>query len=208
MIFCLLAFINDPDLELARLNLLDHLQGGLLNIIVQQSRQLVVVRLILFRVAKEFDRLDKFVIDQFSARPIAPLQPHLTIAILVERLAHKVLKPLLRRQPLEALHRDSLGLLLDLFLVTQLPEPLVDLTLAHFQLAGQLASLFARRHFSLVLPENLPHHLHLLRFLPLTPLYLPLTIIRNIFFSNFYFAFFIVISLNYCSWSPFSLAWK
>ena len=190
---------------------------------------MVIVSLILFRMAKELDGLYKFVFGQLSTSAIAALQPHLIVAVLVESLAHEVLKPLLNWQSTEALHRDRLGLLLHFFFVTQLPEPLVDLTFTHFELAGQLSSLLARRHLSFILSKYLAHNLHLLRLLALTSLYYHGSCI---FFRTNRILWVLIIGARFksfsCTWCyilqftstiplanhrlqrsfPFSLAWK
>ena len=63
-------------------------------------------------------------------------------------------------------------------LMSDLPEPLIDLSFVHLEILCKFNSLLSRWHLAFVLPEDLTQDIHLLRFLAIAILDITLHFIK------------------------------
>ena len=156
-------FIVYPDLELLRIARSHQFKHCPVNIKAYLFGKYLQILLFLQTLAEKFDRCHHLLFGQLPACAIDAMKCHL-IPVLLQWLVDEGLKFLLVAQLRQALG-DGLWLRSVLLLVLDLPEPLVDLVLSHVELWGQLNSQLSRRHLALMLLEDLPKHVHLLRLL-------------------------------------------
>lgn len=175
--------INYRDHHLLWIRLVNNCLCNFFEVVANFTRKDLIVLLLLSigRCAEKLDTEHDFILSQPLSRPIDALKRHL-LPILLESLIEENLEFLLHCQLADVLG-DRLGLTI-LLLVNDLPEPLVDLILLHFELVGELEAKLAWRHLPLILMVDFVKFIHLLGLLPIALLHGSLSRLSLLFLSR------------------------